>query len=158
MEDITVTDQDYNLWVLLGQVSHTIGKLRQKELKQYGITGRNAIVLKVILAIGDNAIPVEISRWLLRERHTISALLRRMEKDGLVRLSKDLGRSNLLRVTLTEKGRTAYYESQKLQSIHKMMSYLSEEQRQQLGSCLHILLDAALKELGVKHKVLFPPL
>lgn len=156
MKNFSSTDQDYNLWVLLAQTRHAMIKARSKELDRYNITTRQSALLFTIQAIGDKATPAEIARWLFRETHTVSELLSRMERKGLVRKVKGLDRKNLVRVVLTEKGRKAYYQSIEGKVIRKIMSSLSREQRQQLTSCLHTLRDNALKELGVEHKMPFP--
>ena len=84
------TDQDYNLWVLLHQAKDAVFKAREKELSQYGISAMEAAALFIIQAIGDKATPAEISRWIFREHHTVTALLSRMEKKGLITKVKDL--------------------------------------------------------------------
>lgn len=138
-------DKDYNLWMLLNQARDAVLKARRKELYQYNIPTRQATALFAIQAIGDKATPGEIARWLFREPHTVSGLLSRMEKKGLVRTSKDLDRKNMVRVTLTDKGKQAYHQSTKRESIRRIMSSLSEEQQQQLASSLQTLRDAALE-------------
>ena len=142
------TDQDYNLWVLLNQTTEAILKARQKELDQYNISTIKAAALLVIETIGHKPTPTEISRRLLRRPHSVSGLLSRMEKQGLVRQVKDLDRKNLVRVELTEKGHEAYYQSTKRESICQIMSSLSKKKRQQLISSLQILRDKALKRLA----------
>ena len=137
-------DQDYRLWVLLNQVRDAVLKARQKELNQYNISASQAAVLLVIEAIGPKATPAEISRRVFRKPHSVSGILSRMEKKGLVMRLKDLDRKNLVRVVLTGKGREAYYQSTKQESIRQIMSSLSEEERQQLTSSLETLRDKAL--------------
>lgn len=161
MEVFSSVDQDYRdeefrLWVLLRQVAHTTLVARDRELNQYGITTIQAAVLHTIQLIGNRATPAEIARRILRERHSVSGLLIRMEKDGLVRKVKDLDRKNLIRVAITEKGQQVYDRSTKRKSIHKIMSSLSEEERQQLRSCLEKLGNKALRELLVNRKPPFP--
>jgi len=156
MKNISPVDEDYNLWVLLHQTTDAVLRARQKELDQFGISVIEVGVLVVIQAIGEKATPAEISRRIFREPHTVSALLNRMEKRGLLRKTNDLGRKNLVRVSITEKGRQAYDKSTRRKSIHKIMSSLSEEERQQLGSCLEKLQNKAFKELIVEYKP--PPL
>jgi len=112
--------------------------------------------LFVIDAIGDKATPAEISRWLFRQSHTISGLLKRMERDGLIRMVKDLDRKNLVRVALTEKGQQALDQSRKREAIHYVMSTLSLEEQQQLSSSLDKLLSRALINLGIEGKLPFP--
>ena len=149
-------DQDYRLWVLLNQVRDAVLKARQKELNQYNISASQAAVLLVIEAIGPKATPAEISRRVFRKPHSVSGILSRMEKKGLVRRLKDLDRKNLTRVVFTEKGREAYYQSTKRESIRQIMSSLPEEERKQLTSSLQTLRDKALGELGVRRPLPFP--
>ena len=155
MKEFQHADQDYNLWWLLLLMRRIMYKARARELFQYGITPEQAAILFIVQAIGEKATPAEISRWLFREPHSISGLLARMEKEGLVRKVKDLDRKNLVRVVITEEGQQAYQQSTKRESIHKIMSSLSEEDHQQLRSYLEVLQNKALQELGVNHK---PPL
>ncbi len=145
-------DQDYELWWLILHLRRAMHKIRARELFQYGITPEQAAVLSVVQAIGDEAKPVEIARYLLREPHTISGILSRMQEEGLLRKVKDLDRKNLVRVVLTEKGRKAYKQSTKRESIHRVMSCLSEEDHQQLRVPLEKLCRKALEELGVGRK------
>jgi len=147
MQDFSSADEDYNLWVLLSQAADAMLRARQKELDRYGISAVQAAALFIIQAIGDRATPAEITRWLLREPHTITELLNRMENEGLVTKTKDLERKNLVRVSITDKGHQAYQQSTKRKSIHKVMSSLSEEERQQLRSYLERLRNKALGEL-----------
>jgi len=149
-------DEDYNLWVLLHQTTDAVLRARQKELDQFGISFIEVGVLVVIQAIGEKATPSEISRRIFREPHSVSALLNRMEKRGLLRKTQDLDRKNLVRVSITEKGQQAYDKSTRRKSIRKIMSSLSEEERQQLRSCLEKLQNKAFKELTVEYKP--PPL
>jgi DNA-binding MarR family transcriptional regulator len=143
-------DKDYALWVLLFQAKDMVFKAREKEVRQYGISPEEAAVLFIVQTLGNKATPGEISRWLLRKPHTVSGILSRMEKKGLVTKNQGLDRKNLVRVRLTEKGEKAYYRSTKIESIRHIMSSFSEEERQQLGSHFKTLRDRALKELGVE--------
>jgi MarR family transcriptional regulator for hemolysin len=104
VKNIKCADESFNLWWLLDQTRHLLFRARQKELDGYNISVRQAAVLFVVEATGEQATPVEISRRLLRRHHTITGILSRMEKEGLVRKTKDLERKNLIRVSLTEKG------------------------------------------------------
>jgi len=153
---ILENDEDYNLWVLLHQTTDALLRARQKELDQFDISVIEVGVLVVTQAIGEKATPSEISRRIFREPHTVSALLNRMEKKGLVKKTQDLDRKNLVRVSITEKGRQAYDNSTGRKSIRRIISSLSEEERQQLRSYLEKLQNKAFKELIVEYKP--PPL
>jgi len=140
------------LWMMLHQARDAIFKLRERELKKIGISTPKAEILFTIEAIGYRAMPSEISRHLLREFHSVSSILSRMEKQGLVKKVNDLDRKNLVRVCLTDKGRQVYHEAVKRETILKILSCLSETEGQQLESSLKKLRDEALKELGIEDR------
>ena len=145
MKGISSADKYYDLWVLLADTKEAILKSRQRELIRYNITATQAAILFIIQAIGDQATPSEISRQIFRKPSTVTEILNRMEKQGLVKKVKDLNRKNLVRVALTDKGREAYHLSSHRKSIRKIMSSLSPENRQQLRSFLQTLREEALK-------------
>ena len=148
MKDFSSKDLDFDLWVLLRRTSHVVLKARDRELAKYGISAVQAAVLFLVRELGRDAIPAEISRQLLRDAHSVSGLLSRMEKDGLVRKVKDLDRKNLVRVELTEKGNEAFNKSTRRESISGIMSSLPDKEQRQLMSYLRTVRDTALKELG----------
>ena len=89
------TDKEYQLWALLRQTRDAVSRARGKELKEYGISGRQSSILFTIQLIeqtGSIPTPAEIARWQFREPHTVSTLLKRMEREGLVKKVKDLDR------------------------------------------------------------------
>ena len=126
MNDLLYRDRDHNLWVLLHQTARAILKARSKELRRYGITSRQAGVVNVIQQIYNKATRVEIARLLLLEPNSVSELLDRMERRGLVKKVKNVQGDNLVGAVLTEKGYEASDKSLKLQSIHNIMSSLSD--------------------------------
>lgn len=113
-------------------------------------------VFSVVEAVGDKATPAVVARWLFRESHTVSELLNRMEKEGLIKKIKDLDRKNQVRVALTKKGQGLYRQATKLEFVGKVMSSLSVEERKQLKSLLLTLRDKALEELAINKPIPFP--
>jgi len=156
MKNHSSSDQDYELWILLNQVRDVLLKAREKELRPHGITATQAAALFVIEANGNEATASEISRWLHREHHSVSGLLSRMEKEGLISRSKDSPSQSLAKVTLTEKGRQAYYQSTQIASIRNTMCVLSEEERQLLRSLLKKMRDEGFQQLFGDLKPPFP--
>ena len=148
MKNTLFEDKDYQLWVLLRQARDEVLRVRQKELSPYGISPQEAAILFFIQVIGNNCTPTDIAQWLLRRHHAVLGILSRMEKKQLISRTRDLKRKNLVRVSLTEKGQQAFYQSTKIDSLHQIMSSLSQEERQQLRSFLEIIRDRALKEVN----------
>ncbi len=155
MKKLPENDLDYELWWLILHTRRSMRRLREKELFQYEITPERAGVLYAIHVIGERATPAEISRFLLREPHSISNLINRMKAEGLVKKERDLDKKNLVRVALTDKGREAYKQTAKRDSIHEVISSLSEEERKLLRALLEKLCLKTLKELGVTRKPIF---
>jgi DNA-binding MarR family transcriptional regulator len=156
MADTRPLDPDYNLWMLLEQVTILTFNATDQELSEYGTTAMQAAVLFVINQIGEETTPAEISRWILRKPSSITGILKRMVKAGLVERTKDLPKKNMVRVRLTEKGQGAYKQSLKRKPIHQIMSALSQEERRQLASLLEKLRTKAIKVGRVKYKPPFP--
>ena len=148
-------DEYHSLWWLILYTRRAMRKVRAKELAKLHISPEESGVLFLSQALGHDATPAEISRWLLREPHSVSSLITRMEKEGLVIKVKDLKRKNMLRVEPTSKGKRAYEESEKTHSIHRIISALSKDQRRQLRTHLETLLDKSLEELGIVERIPF---
>lgn len=147
---------DYDLVGLLNQTTETIFRARQKELQQYNVSTSQGAVLFITKALGEKATISEISRWLLRKPHTISEMIYRMGKKGLVKKSKVPNLKTAVRVELTPKGLEMYQKSKKRQSFQNILSCLSMDERQQMISYLQRLKDSAIKELRNQDKIDLP--
>ena len=149
------TDERYELWWLILHVRSVMYKARVADLARYNITPEQAAAMYLIKTIGPRVTPAQISRWMVREPHSISGLLQRMEKEGLIRKDKDLERKNLVRVTLTQKGENIYFQSAKRESIHRIMSVISDEECKELRAGLKKLGEKALEEVNLAKKPRF---
>jgi len=156
MEADVPTKQDYELWVILHQTADAMVRAREKELELVGLTRMQVAVLFIVKAINGPATPAEISRWMFRESHTVSELLNRMERQGLVRKTKDLERKNQVRVALTDKGEEAFRQTSSLNVIKRILSCLSQKDLDNLRAQLETLRDKALEESGVRHRFPYP--
>ena len=157
MKGTIATDELFNLWTMLEQVHSGITLARDRELEQHGLSTIKASALFIIDSIGNEATPAEISRWILRRPHSVSGLLDRMEKDGLIKKTKNLHKKNLVRVTITPKGRQAYNISLKRKTINQVLTALTDDERKELYSFLDRLRNKSLKVAGITHKPPFPP-
>jgi DNA-binding MarR family transcriptional regulator len=145
------------LWQILARTNHLVVKVRQKELREYGITMNDSVVLVSTLRLKELATPTNISRQLFWEPHTVSAQLKIMEKKGLIRRVHDLGRHNLIRVEVTDKGLEAFRQSSHYKSTRKAMSALSKEEQVQLWMLVAKIRQNTMKMLGLSDRNLFPP-
>jgi DNA-binding MarR family transcriptional regulator len=156
MNEQLSSDKYHILWLLLHQTQDAILKAREKDLNQYGISTPESRVLFVIINSGNNVTPANIARLTLREGNSVSTLLKRMEKKGLITRIKDPNRKNMLRVSLTKKGEHAYSQSIKRESIQSIMSVLSVDECQQLELYLKKLRAQAFNQLINEQLFPFP--
>lgn len=141
-------EKEFKLWVMLEHAHSAVFAAREKELAQYGTSPMKTAVLFIVQSIGSEATPAEIARWILRKSHTVSGLLDRMEKDGLITRTKDLPKKNLVRVTITAKGKKVLRQSMKRESTRRIFAVIPEKDRQQLYAQLEKLRDKGVKLSG----------
>lgn len=149
-------DEDLKLWVLLHQTRDAAYKVTEKELRASGLSPIEAAILFVVNATNERATPAQISRWLFRESHSVSGLIDRMDKKGLVKRVKDLEKKNLIRISMTDKARRLADSFEGPELIHQTLAPLSDEQRQQLAASLQTMRDKALEQLHIDKKSSFP--
>ena len=147
MENKSLEEKRFSLWVILWRTANSVFKVRQKELGRLGLSVAQSSVLSVVHNSKNNVTPAEISRELMRDANTISELLVNMERDGLLKRVKDLPRKNMIRVELTKKGYKTYSKAIGGQSITDMFSVLSEKEQQQFKSYLSKTMAKALELL-----------
>jgi MarR family transcriptional regulator, organic hydroperoxide resistance regulator len=142
-------DEDQDLWLLLTHTRYAVFRAREKELQRYGVSPEQMSLLFVVQALGNKATPAALARHIIRQPHTVSALVDRMSKRGLVKKVKDLDRKNLVRVVMTEKGKRTYELSTKRGPIHRIMSTLDADEKTEFRNSLVKLLAKARKEIGL---------
>jgi MarR family 2-MHQ and catechol resistance regulon transcriptional repressor len=143
MSDFKVEDRDYDLWLLLARTHYRVKQARTSELRRFDLTPEQAGILYYVNASGNNAMPTEISRWMMREPQTITSIIDHMEKKGLIKKSHDDERKNVIRISLTDKGRRVLEHSSQRESFHKIMSALTDEKRESLREILNDLRESA---------------
>ena len=147
-------DKNYTLFTCLLQAADILVKIRERELLPQHLSATAAQILFLVDAMGEDVTPAKISRMLLREPHSISGILMRMGKQGLIKRAKNMERKNLIRVTLTTKGEKLLKQAMQKEGIKHVLSRLTEEQRRQLKQALDVLKEAGMKELKLSPKAL----
>jgi DNA-binding MarR family transcriptional regulator len=140
----------------LNQTKDTLFKVRGNELNRYGISATESQVLFTINDLGGKTTPAAISRRVYREHNTVTALLGRMEKKGLISKVRDQERKNIWRVDMTEKGKDVFRQSIKMESIQRVISIFSYIVHKRLETYLRKIRDNALKQLTKEEVISFP--
>ena len=156
MEDFPYADEDYRLFYMLLRVREKLFEAREKELFQYNIRLRHSACLFAIKELGDKATPNEIAKIVHRRPNSVSVMLNRMEKNGLIKKTKASNGGNRVIASLTKEGEYAFKMSSKRESLHRIFSVLTKTQRKQLRDCLKILWESALKEKETHLPLIFP--
>jgi DNA-binding MarR family transcriptional regulator len=150
-------NKEYDIWILLSRVYHLIAMLRKLEMSKFDILPVQSYILFIIKALGDDTTPSRIAEYVYQQRSSISDILNRMEKQGLIKKTSNSGSKKRVLITLTDKGEKALLISRKREYLHKIMSSLTEEKKQQLESGLEVLRDSAINELSVTQKTILRP-
>jgi DNA-binding MarR family transcriptional regulator len=79
--------------------------------------------------------PSRLAKMLCREPHSMSALIDRMEKQGLIVKKHDLSPKNLVRVVVTKKGEEAFQRQRSMNTVTNITSILTREERETMGAC-----------------------
>ena len=128
-------DSSYNLYTLIYLTQIALFRTRYNQVKELGVTSLEAALLLVV---------DEISRWMMRKRPTVSGLLDRMERNGLVIREGYNHNKKLKKVVMTQKGREALDQIMKKDSMRTIISSITDEEYAQLWSLLEKLKDKAL--------------
>ena len=158
MKDSLFSDEEYNIWLILEHIHQALIKARERELHPHDITPGQADTLFCIQVLNDEATLNTLSRCMIREHHTVTALINRMESKDLVnKVIPATNRKTSTKVKLTKKGKRAYEVAADRKSLHRAMSVLNAEEKVQLRRILEKLRHAALKELAVIYDPIGPP-
>ncbi|MBN2100213.1 MAG: MarR family transcriptional regulator [Dehalococcoidia bacterium] len=121
-------------WENLALTWITLHRAREIELGKVGLTVPQAAILDLLKTSTEPLTPMKLARRLNRKPHTVSALVSRMETEGLVRTTRDMGRRNWVRVSLTKKGEQAWSRQAEERTARGATACLSKKELDQLNT------------------------
>lgn len=126
------------LWLLLHRVNDIISLCEDSIFQEYGLTVEQWRVLACLQYRGGSLRPIDLAMALDRSPNSVSMLIDRMVKAGLVRRTRDRHDRRTVNVTLTNKGENAVGPATPAgwEVIQKILSPLSYEDRQALAGLL----------------------
>ncbi len=137
-------------WLLLHQTYNSILKCEDNVFSKHGITTEQHSVLMAIKYIEPPVTPTEVGRWLDRNTNSISPIVERMVKAGLVRRIRDLRDRRSVRLVLTSDGKEvldrATFEGWIL--VQEILSRLPEEEMRTLIKPLQTVREKAIEYLN----------
>ena len=125
------------LWLLLRRVGDTLMRCQDSVFSKYGLTTEQWGLLTAIKARGPLR-PSDLASLLDRTPNSMSMLIDRMVKAGLVRRTRDRKDRRVVAVSFTEKGKTAVEPAviAGWEFIHEVLSPLSDNEKRDLASML----------------------
>ena len=127
---------NYRIWVMLQRTHYVMHQLREKELREKGITMPQVVALAMVKNSAKPVTPAVIARRTYRQPHTVSSLLNRMETNGLIKKVKDLDRKNMVRIEITDKGNAIYEDLRHVKYLSRVIDGLSPQKREDIKDCL----------------------
>ena len=137
---------DYMLWSRLDSTRFAISRLRELELAPFGLSVEQASILRVLL---DEGVPLtfkDIEDASLRQHHSVSTLVNRMTKTGLVRIEAKPDRKRY-RIFITPKGKNLLAEIKTI-AVDMVFSSLTKGEKRELWVSLRSVYDRARYLLG----------
>jgi len=149
-------DKDHDLFLLFSRSYYLTKRARERELQRYDLTPEQAQILYFVRIMKNRASPAEISRVVLRKPHSVSSIVDRMVKRGLLKKTGHVKYKNRIRLSITEKGEEYYQLSAKRGPLRRILNMLSEEDRIVFRQFLEKLSEKAADELGLTRPDLPP--
>ena len=145
-ESIELSDNQ-RAWLRLETIMAVMERARNLELAKCGLNIPQASVLYCLKISKEPVTPMKLARMMHKQPHTISALVKRMEVQGLVSTKKDMERKNLVRVSLTKKGEKAVKGWVTATVVPDVMGSLSKKEADALNKATQKLHSRGLELL-----------
>ena len=143
-ESLELTENQKAL-LRLQTMTAVLERARNLELATIGLNMPQALVLYHLKISKEAITPMRLARMMHKQPHTVSALVHRMEGQGLVKTAKDLKMKNWVRVSLTKKGERAIEGWVTATAVPDIMGSLSKEEADTLNKATRKLHDRGLE-------------
>ena len=125
-------------WRQIYQTDNLLRQCQDQICGEYGLSVEQYSVLIVLNYAGGSARITDIARWLIRSTNSITMIVDRMVKVGLVKRTRDRIDRRVVKVTPTSKGNTAVKQAHVavLEFVRKVFQPLSYEDENTLSGLL----------------------
>jgi len=140
--DVDLDNTILRTFILFTQTADTVLKYADAHFyRKARLSVIKHIVLQILATNGGTMTPSQIAEWTFRERHNITTLVGRLERDGLVRVERNDRDKRFVDVTLTAKGRKVLKQTTPIARaiVNRVMSSVSEGDAARLEKSLRVL-------------------
>jgi len=140
------------LWFITHRTRDALRNCEDNVFAKYGLTAEQYGVLAVMEVLGGSVRVTDLARGLGRSANSVSMIVDRMVKAGLVRRGRDRGDRRTVRVSVTSKGQAAFRPATMagLDLIRELTSPLSYEDKHTFVGLHEMIRDKALRYLNPK--------
>ena len=133
------------LWFMIHRTHEMLKTCEDRVFSEYKLTTEQYVVLVTIKYFDGPVRPTDIARWLGRSPNSISMMVDRMVKAGLLRRTRDRKDRRVVWLTITNKGEEALKPAVMagLEFIQKILSQVSYDDKHTLMRLLNTLQYAA---------------
>ena len=150
MVNFNPTDVTVKLWLLAFKTSDMLRACMEQLFSKYHITTEQYAVLVSTKYLGDSVNITDIASFLIRSTNSISMIIDRMVKAGLVRRKRDRSDRRVVYVTITSKAENILELANPVcwETIKELLSPLSYEDRCTFISLFEMVNYKALQYLN----------
>ena len=125
---------DLRLWFMIHRTHEMLKMCEDRVFREYKLTTEQYVVLVTIKYLDGPVRPSDVARWLERSPNSISMMVDRMVKAGLLRRVRDRKDRRVVWLTITSKGETALKPAVLAgwEFIQKILSQVSYDDRHTL--------------------------
>ena len=150
MIEVDIEDPIWRASILFVQTGQAV--LKAADAYLYRKASSSVIKLITLQALVSNKgvmTPTEIAGWTQTEKHNITALIRRMSRDGLLTFERSTKDKRVVNVAITDKGREALAQAMPVagEFIDKVMSSITESDATVMDKQLRVLRGNAFDTL-----------
>jgi DNA-binding MarR family transcriptional regulator len=144
-----VEDVDFQLWRTLDSARYMIFRRREMELARIGLTPEQAVALDIVQANGGSSTINQIVSMTQRQHNSISTLVDRMARQGMVRKTRGRKDRRTLRISMTAKGEDLFGRMPR-ESVRIAFSCLESNEKRDLTEYLDRVLTNVYASIGVE--------
>jgi len=129
------------VWLLLHRVRDALFLCEDSVFEDYGLTTEQFTLLAAVKGGGGSLRPSDLASYMERSPNSVSMLVDRMVKAGLVKRARDRKDRRVVNVTLTGKGEKAVEQAAPAgwELVQKLLSPASDKDRHALAGLLETI-------------------
>ena len=152
---LVIDDYKFKAWSLLHYTYISINKCEEELFDKKGLTAQQFAVLMAIKYIQEPVTQTDVANWLDRNTNSITLIIDRMARDGLVKRERDLKDRRAVRLVITPKGQELLEQTRTpAAELYKdMLSCLSEKELVTFTETLEKIIDKSFQYRKITDKV-----